>query len=66
MSKSDKHDDGMGPRIMTYRASVVGGTLEIRPDEGGGTSVTCTLPSHLAAQGPPTEPPQALWPKTEQ
>jgi nitrate/nitrite-specific signal transduction histidine kinase len=38
---------------MNYRASVVGGTLEIRPDEAGGTIVTCTLPSRLAAQMPP-------------
>lgn len=53
MSQSDKHDDGMGKRIMNYRASVMGGTLEIHPAKAGGTVVTCTLPSHLAAQAAP-------------
>ncbi len=34
---------GSGLRIMRYRASVIGATLDIRPAEGGGTLVLCTL-----------------------
>ena len=34
---------GLGLRIMTYRAQKVGGTLEIKPGEFGGTSVKCTF-----------------------
>lgn len=34
---------GMGLRIMNYRANVIGGTLEIKPDPAGGTVVTCKL-----------------------
>jgi len=35
---------GLGARGMHDRAALLGGTLEIRPAEGGGTIVTCTLP----------------------
>lgn len=41
---------GMGLRIMRHRAELMGGTLVISAAEGGGTSVTCTVP--LLAQGP--------------
>lgn len=34
----------MGLRIMNYRASTIGGVLEIRPLDKSGTEVTCTLP----------------------
>jgi PAS domain S-box-containing protein len=37
--------NGMGLRIMQYRAQVIGATLQIGPTEGGGTVVTCTLPN---------------------
>lgn len=36
--------DGMGVRIMNYRARIIGGTLEISSNLGEGTVVTCTLP----------------------
>lgn len=36
--------DRMGLRIMKYRANLVGGTLEIRPQEKEGTVVQCTVP----------------------
>ncbi len=36
--------NGMGLRIMTYRATVIGGTINIAPAAGGGTSVTCVVP----------------------
>lgn len=35
--------NGLGLRIMTYRAQKVGGTLEIAPGETGGTVVSCTF-----------------------
>ncbi|WP_148208440.1 sensor histidine kinase [Solidesulfovibrio magneticus] len=34
---------GLGLRIMTYRASMIGATLSIDDAEGGGTVVTCSL-----------------------
>jgi signal transduction histidine kinase len=36
--------DGMGFRIVRYRAALIGATLAIEPAHGGGTLVTCTLP----------------------
>lgn len=42
--------EGMGLRIMRYRAELMGGSLSIGPAPGGGTLVTCTLP--LAARDP--------------
>ena len=35
--------NGLGLRIMTYRAQKVGGTLDITPGEAGGTVVSCTF-----------------------
>jgi PAS domain S-box-containing protein len=35
---------GSGLRIMGYRASVIGGTLDVRQQTGGGTLVTCIVP----------------------
>ena len=39
-----KNRGGLGLRIMEYRTHMVGGTLEIRPREGGGTTVSCRCP----------------------
>lgn len=36
--------DGMGVRIMHYRAQMIGGNLEINSTKGQGTEVICTLP----------------------
>ena len=37
---------GMGLRIMTYRADMIGGALAIQNDQSnGGTIVTCTIPT---------------------
>ena len=36
--------DGMGLRIMQYRAGVIGAVLSIGPADGGGTLVTCAIP----------------------
>ena len=36
--------DGLGLRIMQFRAGVIGGVLQISPSHGGGTVVSCTVP----------------------
>jgi len=41
--------DGMGVRIMNYRARIIGGTLDISSTIGEGTVVTCTLPRRAYA-----------------
>lgn len=35
---------GLGMKIMQYRARLIGGTLEVRPLEAGGTQVLCLVP----------------------
>lgn len=37
-------NNGLGIRIMQYRANLIDGTLRIKGDEKGGTVVTCSLP----------------------
>lgn len=37
--------EGMGLRIMRYRAGMIGGRLTIEKQPGGGTCVTCKLPA---------------------
>ena len=39
---------GMGVQTMIYRARLMGGMLDIRPSEHGGTSVVCTVPHEYA------------------
>ena len=41
MPPSAEHKGGMGLKIMRYRASIIGATLEIGSREGGGTTVRC-------------------------
>jgi two-component system sensor kinase FixL len=38
------HRNGLGLRIMEYRAGLIGGDLRVGPVAGGGTVVTLTLP----------------------
>ncbi|MGB9417993.1 MAG: PAS domain S-box protein [Acidobacteriaceae bacterium] len=42
--KTREHAQGMGLHIMNYRASMIGGTLDVRPGRVRGTAVTCTFP----------------------
>jgi signal transduction histidine kinase len=35
---------GMGLHIMNYRATMIGGSLDVQPRVGGGTMVTCIFP----------------------
>jgi signal transduction histidine kinase len=39
-----RQSNGLGLRIMQYRAGQIGGALQIGPSPGGGTVVSCTLP----------------------
>jgi len=38
------HSTGMGLRIMNYRASLIGASLDIRGDGPHGTCVACSVP----------------------
>lgn len=46
--------NGMGLRIMHYRAGMIGGSLVVQKDAGGGTSVVCT--TVMAAEKPARPP----------
>ena len=37
----DGDPQGMGLRIMGYRARMIGASLRVHPSEGGGTTVSC-------------------------
>lgn len=39
-----KNGDGLGLRLMKYRAQIIGGTIDIRPGEKGGCSAVCSFP----------------------
>jgi signal transduction histidine kinase len=43
ISADSNNRKGVGLRLMRYRASMIGGVLQIRPGEEQGTLVTCTL-----------------------
>lgn len=43
--KSPGSKNGLGLKIMEYRANLIGGVLNIRKDKKGGTVVTCTVPN---------------------
>jgi PAS domain S-box-containing protein len=45
---------GMGLHIMSYRAKMVGGSIEVRRLTGGGTLVKCTFPSSQLEPGEST------------
>jgi len=44
MDQAATHAAGMGRRIMSYRADLIGATLKIVSASGKGTTVTCVLP----------------------
>jgi len=51
--------NGMGVRIMNYRAHIIGGTLDINSTLGEGTVVTCTLPRQTHASAAADDDPVA-------
>lgn len=53
ISEQNKNGDtgGMGMRVMNYRAGVIGGSLEIRNAEGGGTVVLCSFSGESNREG---------------
>jgi signal transduction histidine kinase len=42
-SKPERDHDGMGLRMMNYRAGIIGGRLAVRKKKEGGTQVVCTV-----------------------
>jgi signal transduction histidine kinase len=48
---AQQRDSGMGLEIMAHRARSIGGALQITTLAGGGTRVTCRLPSAAGADG---------------
>ena len=44
LRREEDRTDGMGLRVMHYRARIIGATLSIESTEGEGTTITCTLP----------------------
>jgi signal transduction histidine kinase len=42
---------GLGLKIISYRASVIGGSVEFSRRPGGGTVVTCTVPYNGKRKG---------------
>jgi signal transduction histidine kinase len=46
--RTAEQSTGLGLRIMRYRASLLNGTLNIAPADGGGTCVTCAVPRALS------------------
>jgi signal transduction histidine kinase len=51
MEGARSKDDGLGLRIMKYRAASIGAVLAIEPAPGGGTIVTCTQRGSSAVPG---------------
>ena len=43
-----RNSPGMGLHIMSYRAGMIGGRLEVRRNPGRGTAVTCMFPIESA------------------
>jgi signal transduction histidine kinase len=45
LPKTDSKSNGIGLRVMNYRAGMIGATLTIEGQRTGGTMVTCQLPT---------------------
>ena len=50
IAEDHQKKDGMGLRIMAYRADLIGGTFSVGRQPGRGTHVTCTLPNPSSSQ----------------
>jgi len=51
ISENRNHSQGMGLHIMSYRAGMIGGRLDVRRGPLCGTSVTCAFPIRSGHQG---------------
>lgn len=47
---------GIGMDIMAHRASLLGGTIEVKSDVNGGTCVTCAIPDQTKTESPTDKP----------
>ena len=52
ISDLSANNGGMGRHLMSYRARVIGGSLEVQAAPTGGTLVTCLFPVPVAAREP--------------
>ena len=50
MGNASRDGKGIGMQTMKYRASLIGGTLDVRPGKPGGTVVTCVIPTAPAGE----------------
>ncbi|MHC1762717.1 MAG: PAS domain-containing protein [Verrucomicrobiia bacterium] len=53
--KSDSKSNGIGLRVMNYRAAMIGGTLSIEKQRTGGTVVTCQVQASSAETAAPAK-----------
>jgi two-component system sensor histidine kinase UhpB len=61
-SGAEPSDKSLGLRLMTYRVSILGGTLAVRQELDGKTAVICTIPLAESSR-PASVPGAALDPK---
>lgn len=61
LPRSPRKHQGIGLRIMNYRAGVIGGSLAVQRGPTGGTEVVCTvhLPPHVPKPGQHPGPPSS-------
>jgi two-component system sensor kinase FixL len=58
MPTRQRKESGMGLRIMRYRAGMIGGSLAIQKEAGGGTAIVCSV--HLSGEGIMNHHPNAI------
>jgi signal transduction histidine kinase len=56
MDPADKSGRGLGLRIMSYRAGLIGGDLKIERSNSGGTRISCTIPVEKVSTKPQPVP----------
>jgi PAS domain S-box-containing protein len=62
LPKTDSKRNGIGLRVMNYRAGMIGATLSVESPNSGGTLVTCQMPTGEAPKNPPTKAGKAMRP----
>jgi PAS domain S-box-containing protein len=56
LSKSENRSNGIGLRVMNYRAGMIGASLGVESQSGGGTVVSCNLQAPAADSAPKATP----------